>query len=200
MIYRYDGSDQKLGLMPDYSRYVTRYESGKLCGRTECIPLKEHFHCNSCKEEDANEFNDGLENGDSADRIFLKKEEMLRHFKWHKKRDEILSFGFLRYSPVDDCTRRFEKLQPCVHKGRQTHYHCLHQSCTKVYISTSDVQMHSNFHRKDSAILQEGFQRFRATEDCGLDTCAFKGHRTTHFHCLREGCGFTFKNKADMGK
>ncbi|CAD5124790.1 DgyrCDS13052 [Dimorphilus gyrociliatus] len=199
-IYRPEEIEQKNSLMPDYSRYVTRYESGKLCGRTECIPLKEHFHCNSCKEEDANEFNDGIESGDSADRIFLKKEEMIRHFKWHKKRDEILNFGFLRYSPVDDCTRRFEKLQPCIHKGRQTHYHCLHPSCTKVYISTSDVQMHSNFHRKDSAILQEGFQRFRATEDCGMPSCAFKGHRTTHFHCLREGCGFTFKNKADMEK
>ncbi|KAJ8320739.1 hypothetical protein KUTeg_002326 [Tegillarca granosa] len=72
--------------------------------------------------------------------------------------------------------------------------------CDKVYISTSDVQMHANYHRKDSAIIQEGFQRFRATEDCGTLTCAFYGQRTTHFHCRRNSCNFTFKNKADMEK
>ena len=47
---------------------------------------------------------------------------MIRHFKWHKKRDESLQHGFMRYSPIDDCT---EKFGPCTHNGRQTHYHCL---------------------------------------------------------------------------
>ena len=60
--------------------------------------------------------------------------------------------------------------------------------------------MHANYHRKDSAILQEGFQRFRASEDCGLPACAFNGQRTTHFHCMRNTCQYTFKNKADMGE
>ena len=50
------------------------------------------------------------------------------------------------------------------------------------YISTSDVQMHANYHRKDTAIIQEGFQRFRATEDCLTDFCPFQGQKTTHFH------------------
>ena len=74
------------------------------------------------------------------------------------------------------------------------------ESCDKVYISTSDVQMHANYHRKDSAIQQEGFQRFRASEDCGVELCSYQGQRTTHFHCKRPGCSFTFKNKADMGE
>ena len=60
--------------------------------------------------------------------------------------------------------------------------------------------MHANYHRKDSAIIQEGFQRFRATEDCATAYCAFNGQRTTHFHCRRPPCNYTFKNKADMGK
>lgn len=60
--------------------------------------------------------------------------------------------------------------------------------------------MHANYHRKDSAIIQEGFQRLRATEECRTSYCAFFGQRTTHFHCRREHCQFTFKNKADMGK
>ncbi len=59
--------------------------------------------------------------------------------------------------------------------------------------------MHANYHRKDSAIIQEGFQRFRAAEDCGTDNCTFRHQRTTHFHCRRPTCSFTFKNKADMG-
>lgn len=76
----------------------------------------------------------------------------------------------------------------------------LQDGCDKVYISTSDVQMHANYHRKDSAIMQEGFQRFRASEDCGQHACPFIGQRTTHFHCMRSQCTHTFKNKADMGK
>ena len=69
-----------------------------------------------------------------------------------------------------------------------------------MYISTSDVQMHANYHRKDSAIQQEGFQRYRASEDCGVELCTYNGQRTTHFHCKRQGCSYTFKNKADMGR
>lgn len=121
---------------------------------------------------------------------------MIRHFKWHKKRDESLQHGFMRYSPLDDCGDRYAN---CTHNKKQTHYHCIKEGCDKVYISTSDVQMHANYHRKDSAIIQEGFQRFRATEECGAQYCAFFGQRTTHFHCRRTGCRFTFKNKSDMG-
>lgn len=164
---------------------------------------REHFHCLDCHP-----------------RVFVKKEEMIRHFKWHKKRDESLANGFMRYSPGDDCNDRY---RGCPHNRKQTHYHCvmkvhswhllllpntlinpfkyitLQSTCDKVYISTSDVQMHANYHRKDSAIMQEGFQRFRATEDCATDYCAFNGQRTTHFHCIRPPCNYTFKNKADMG-
>ncbi|KAG1670498.1 Transcription factor castor [Nymphon striatum] len=129
--------------------------------------------------------------------VFVKKEEMIRHFKWHKKRDDSLQHGFLRYSPMDDCSEKFPN---CSHNRKQTHYHCLMESCDKVYISTSDVQMHANYHRKDSAIIKEGFQRFRATEDCGTQACTFYGQRTTHFHCRRPGCNYNFKNKADMEK
>lgn len=178
----------------------------------------------------------------------MKKEEMIRHFKWHKKRDESLTHGFLRCSPGDNCIERFKH---CPHHRKQTHYHCLKRGCDKVgpifilffnpldysylfsfckcvcqpmflnnfhfvfccffvcnpfywklqvYISTSDVQMHANYHRKDTAIIQEGFQRFRATENCLLESCAFFGQKTTHFHCRRDNCKHTFKNKADMGK
>ncbi|XP_039761041.1 uncharacterized protein LOC120634481 isoform X3 [Pararge aegeria] len=166
----------------DYSRYVKRYSSTLECGSSYCKDLgyREHFHCMDCTA-----------------RVFCKKEEMIRHFKWHKKRDESLAHGFMRYSPLDDCSERFSD---CPHNRSQTHYHCIQDGCDKVYISTSDVQMHANYHRKDSAILQEGFQRFRATESCSAPHCIFAGQRTTHFHCRRPGCTYTFKNKADMEK
>jgi hypothetical protein len=166
----------------DYTRYVKRFVNAADCGYSYCKELnyREHFHCMDCNS-----------------RVFVKKEEMIRHFKWHKKRDESLQHGFMRYSPCDDCSDKFPN---CSHNRKQTHYHCLKQGCDKVYISTSDVQMHANYHRKDSAIIQEGFQRFRATEDCLLESCSFYGQRTTHFHCRRQNCNHTFKNKADMGR
>ncbi|KAI2796502.1 Zinc finger protein castor 1 [Blomia tropicalis] len=168
----------------DYTHYVKRYGNSTECGNSLCKELnyREHFHCNalSCNS-----------------RVFMKKEEMIRHFKWHKKRDESLTHGFLRCSPADNCVERF---RTCPHHRKQTHYHCLKRGCDKVYISTSDVQMHANYHRKDTAIIQEGFQRFRATENCLLETCAFFGQKTTHFHCRRDNCSHTFKNKADMEK
>ncbi|XP_069193805.1 zinc finger protein castor homolog 1 isoform X8 [Procambarus clarkii] len=166
----------------DYSRYVKPYSSALECGHLPCREhnLREHFHCLECNSK-----------------VFSKKEEMIRHFKWHKKRDESLQHGFMRYSPSDDCSDRFNN---CSHNRKQTHYHCLKEGCDKVYISTSDVQMHANYHRKDSAIMQEGFQRFRASEDCGQPACSFNGQRTTHFHCMRSACNYTFKNKADMEK
>lgn len=54
--------------------------------------------------------------------VFIKKEEMVRHYKWHKKRDESLQHGFMRYSPLDDCSTKFGS---CTHNRRQTHYHCV---------------------------------------------------------------------------
>ncbi|XP_065170803.1 zinc finger protein castor homolog 1-like isoform X2 [Atheta coriaria] len=167
----------------DYSKYVKKFSSSMECGSPYCKELnyREHFHCLDCNS-----------------RVFLKKEEMIRHFKWHKKRDESLQHGFMRYSPLDDCSDRYGNC--CTHNKKQTHYHCIKEGCDKVYISTSDVQMHANYHRKDSAIIQEGFQRFRATEECGAAYCAFFGQRTTHFHCRRSNCRYTFKNKSDMEK
>jgi len=60
--------------------------------------------------------------------------------------------------------------------------------------------MHANFHRKDSEIVNEGFRRFRAHETCRIEDCPFFGKKISHYHCCREGCTHTFKNKADMGK
>lgn len=113
------------------------------CNNDQCAidKLREHFHC-------LDMFCMGV------NKVLCKREEVLRHLKWHKKRNESLTHGFLRFSSTDDCSIQFGE---CQHNGKQTHYHCLQGSCDKVYISTSDVQMHSNYHRKDSAIIKEGY-------------------------------------------
>ncbi|CAH8621288.1 unnamed protein product [Schistosoma rodhaini] len=165
--------------IPNLVESIKKYHSNDECGFDVCrsSKLREHYHCSICNK------------------IILRREEMIRHAKWHRKREESMQYGFMRYSPCDDCT-----IISCPHNGRQTHYHCMQSNCDKVYVSTSDVQMHANYHRKDAVIIQEGFQRFRATEDCGITKCPFYKECTTHFHCRRSNCHFTFKNKADMEK
>ena len=101
---------------------------------------REHFHCAvpMCKGKD-----------------FAKKEEMIRHSKWHQKMDEALKYGFRRVTPMDDCSDQFQvrdglscysrtsspspaplpyrppappsppSLQECSHNKKQTHYHCI---------------------------------------------------------------------------
>ncbi|XP_043655240.1 transcription factor castor isoform X2 [Drosophila teissieri] len=145
--------------------------------------LREHFHCHEdpCKGK-----------------ILSKKDDIIRHLKWHKKRKESLKLGFARFSSSDNCAPAYG--EGCAYNWKQTHYHCVYEHCPKVYVSTSDVQMHANFHRKDSEIVNEGFRRFRAHESCRIEECPFFGKKISHYHCCREGCNHTFKNKADMDK
>ncbi|KQS38473.1 transcription factor castor isoform X2 [Drosophila erecta] len=145
--------------------------------------LREHFHCH---EEPC------------QGKILSKKDDIIRHLKWHKKRKESLKLGFARFSSSDDCAPAYGA--GCAYNWKQTHYHCVYEHCPKVYVSTSDVQMHANFHRKDSEIVNEGFRRFRAHENCRIEDCPFFGKKISHYHCCREGCNHTFKNKADMDK
>ncbi|XP_049529797.1 uncharacterized protein LOC125948102 [Anopheles darlingi] len=173
-----------LELLHDNYGLIQRYASGYDCKHDKCQyeSLHEHFHCHDtfCRGK-----------------LLYKKYEIIRHLKWHKKRQESLKYGFYRFSSSDDCSIQYGA---CQHNYKHTHYHCVHENCDKVYISTSDVQMHANYHRKHEAIVKNGFQRFRATEDCNTEYCAFRHQRTTHFHCRRENCKYTFKNKADMEK
>lgn len=125
----------------DYSIFLMKYSSFTECGVSQCHAegIRDHFHCRHSEV--------------CAGTPLNKKEQITRHLKWHQKRSDSLSHGFLRFSSTDDCSAQFAE---CSHNRKQTHYHCLQQNCDKVYISTSDVQMHSNYHRKDSAIIQEG--------------------------------------------
>ena len=169
----------------DYTRYFKRFGSSLECGSFYCKDMnyREHFHCTvpMCKDKvrilsnmlrikyiqfckkdkilqpSTKRFPNSLQYFSAYPKVFAKKEEMIRHSKWHQKMDEAFKYGFRRVTPMDDCSEQFPG---CQHNKKQTHYHCIHtETCDKVYISTSDVQMHFNYHRKDNAIQREGFQR-----------------------------------------
>jgi len=64
----------------------------------------------------------------------MKKEDIIRHFKWHKKRSDSLQHGFMRFSPLEDCTQKFNQAD-CIHNGKHTHYHCLQVRHTALFTS-----------------------------------------------------------------
>ncbi|GCB69417.1 hypothetical protein scyTo_0012424, partial [Scyliorhinus torazame] len=159
------------------------FSGSQQCGHIHCAyQYREHYHC--------------LDPECNYQR-FTSKQDVIRHYNMHKKRDNSLQHGFMRFSPLDDCSVYYHG---CHLNGKSTHYHCMQVGCTKVYTSTSDVMTHENFHKKNAQLINDGFQRFRATEDCGTIGCQFYGQKTTHFHCRRPGCIFTFKNKCDIEK
>ncbi|VDP66656.1 unnamed protein product [Echinostoma caproni] len=90
---------------------IRKYGSFEECSSIKCqsAGMREHYHCQSCEK------------------IIVRREEMIRHAKWHRKREESLQYGFMRYSPGDNCA-----VTGCAHNGRQTHYHCLQPNCTKL--------------------------------------------------------------------
>ncbi|XP_039611544.1 zinc finger protein castor homolog 1 isoform X3 [Polypterus senegalus] len=166
-----------------YQKYIARFSGSQHCGHLHCAyQYREHYHC--------------LDPECNYQR-FTSKQDVIRHYNMHKKRDNSLQHGFMRFSPLDDCSVYYHG---CHLNGKSTHYHCMQVGCNKVYTSTSDVMTHENFHKKNAQLINDGFQRFRATEDCGTVECQFYGQKTTHFHCRRPGCTFTFKNKCDIEK
>ncbi|XP_062822122.1 zinc finger protein castor homolog 1 isoform X6 [Anolis carolinensis] len=166
-----------------YQKYIARFSGSQHCGHMHCAyQYREHYHC--------------LDPECNYQR-FTSKQDVIRHYNMHKKRDNSLQHGFMRFSPLDDCSVYYHG---CHLNGKSTHYHCMQVGCNKVYTSTSDVMTHENFHKKNTQLINDGFQRFRATEDCGTVDCQFYGQKTTHFHCRRPGCTFTFKNKCDIEK
>uniref|UniRef100_A0A3P9PPV8 Castor zinc finger 1 n=1 Tax=Poecilia reticulata TaxID=8081 RepID=A0A3P9PPV8_POERE len=179
------------GLPPDkpasddvnlYQKYIA-FSGSQHCGHVHCAyQYREHYHC---MDPECNY------------QRFTSKQDVIRHYNMHKKRDNSLQHGFMRFSPLDDCSVYYHG---CHLNGKSTHYHCMQVGCSKVYTSTSDVMTHENFHKKNAQLINDGFQRFRATEDCGTVGCQFYGQKTTHFHCRRPGCTFTFKNKCDIEK
>ncbi|KAH8858049.1 Transcription factor castor [Schistosoma japonicum] len=103
-------TESDLHSIPNLVESIKKYHSNEECGFDVCrsSKIREHYHCGICNK------------------ILLRREEMIRHAKWHRKREESMQHGFMRYSPCDDCT-----IASCPHNGRQTHYHCMQSNCDK---------------------------------------------------------------------
>uniref|UniRef100_A0A096M7Y5 Castor zinc finger 1 n=1 Tax=Poecilia formosa TaxID=48698 RepID=A0A096M7Y5_POEFO len=189
------GESLQNGLPPDkpasddvnlYQKYIARFSGSQHCGHVHCAyQYREHYHC---MDPECNY------------QRFTSKQDVIRHYNMHKKRDNSLQHGFMRFSPLDDCSVYYHG---CHLNGKSTHYHCMQVHCSSpspTYTHGHKHMTHENFHKKNAQLINDGFQRFRATEDCGTVGCQFYGQKTTHFHCRRQGCTFTFKNKCDIEK
>ncbi len=59
---------------------------------------------------------------------FTSKQDVIRHYNMHKKRDNSLQHGFMRFSPLDDCSVYYHG---CHLNGKSTHYHCMQVNHSK---------------------------------------------------------------------
>ncbi|KAK2105901.1 Zinc finger protein castor 1 [Saguinus oedipus] len=85
-----------------------RFSGSQHCGHIHCAyQYREHYHC--------------LDPECNYQR-FTSKQDVIRHYNMHKKRDNSLQHGFMRFSPLDDCSVYYHG---CHLNGKSTHYHCM---------------------------------------------------------------------------
>lgn len=58
----------------------------------------------------------------------------------HKKRDNSLQHGFMRFSPLDDCSVYYHG---CHLNGKSTHYHCMQVQCTDTTTVAAAARSHA---------------------------------------------------------
>lgn len=74
---------------------------------------------------------------------FTSKQDVIRHYNMHKKRDNSLQHGFMRFSPLDDCSVYYHG---CHLNGKSTHYHCMQVN--------THAHIHSYTHTKHARTLE----------------------------------------------
>ncbi|VDK20504.1 unnamed protein product [Taenia asiatica] len=126
----------------DHKDLLKKFSSFHECGNAQCrtAGLKEHFHCTECYK------------------VINRREETIRHVKWHRKRMESLQYGFMRYSSSDNCGYNH-----CTHNMKQTHYHCIRANCSKVRKVSAhlDVSCGKCSHVRDSKIPLQSHYPFQ---------------------------------------
>uniref|UniRef100_A0A8C9G8S1 C2H2-type domain-containing protein n=1 Tax=Pavo cristatus TaxID=9049 RepID=A0A8C9G8S1_PAVCR len=187
-----------------YQKYIARFSGSQHCGHIHCAyQYREHYHC--------------LDPECNYQR-FTSKQDVIRHYNMHKKRDNSLQHGFMRFSPLDDCSVYYHG---CHLNGKSTHYHCMQVTqlhcapgphgqplspprcpcrrpgCTFTFKNKCDIEKHKSYHIKDDAYAKDGFKKFYKYEECKYEGCVYS-KATNHFHCIRAGCGFTFTSTSQM--
>ncbi|KAG6936402.1 castor zinc finger 1, partial [Chelydra serpentina] len=87
-------------------------------------------------------------------------------------------------------------LQHCEFRMRG-HYHCLRPGCYFVTNITTKLPWHVKKHEKAERRAANGFKYFTKREECGRLGCKYN-QVNSHFHCIREGCQFSFLLKHQM--
>ena len=106
---------------------------------------------------------------------------MIRHFKWHKKRDESLQHGFMRYSPLDSCEGKFGS---CTHDGRQTHYHCLQVSISQTLYHCVQISLiHMHYYCLQVSLIQAHYHCLQISVVQAHYYCLQGSIIQTHQHC-----------------
>ncbi|KAB1269258.1 Zinc finger protein castor-like protein 1 [Camelus dromedarius] len=77
------------------------------------------------------------------------------------------------------------------------HYHCLRTGCYFVTNITTKLPWHIKKHEKAERRAANGFKYFTKREECGRLGCKYN-QVNSHFHCIREGCQFSFLLKHQM--
>uniref|UniRef100_T1GKV9 C2H2-type domain-containing protein n=1 Tax=Megaselia scalaris TaxID=36166 RepID=T1GKV9_MEGSC len=126
-----------------------------------------------------------------------KREEIIRHLKWHKKRIESINFGFMRFSASDDCSRSFPAPPPLFKDQKTTHFHCIRDTCKFTFKNKADIVVaHRKHHEKHDSVKTSGFIKISQNESCFLnednDRESEEGGnpaecvhslKQTHYHC-----------------
>uniref|UniRef100_H2ZKM9 C2H2-type domain-containing protein n=1 Tax=Ciona savignyi TaxID=51511 RepID=H2ZKM9_CIOSA len=72
-----------------FDKYISKYSSKNSCMQASCPHInRDHFHCTD---------------SDCNFQRFTNKSDVIRHYNMHKKRDNSLAHGFMRFAPTDDC-------------------------------------------------------------------------------------------------
>jgi len=104
---------------------LQQYRINQDCEKLECEFNKKmsHFHCKRCPYNCT----------DSS--------KVLTHRKHHAKLDNIANQGFQKYSTVDDCGNNL-----CPYARKQTHFHCLKDSCKSAVLGPTQMASHKAKH------------------------------------------------------
>ncbi|XP_026542239.1 zinc finger protein castor homolog 1 [Notechis scutatus] len=197
-----------------YQKYIARFSGSQHCGHIHCAyQYREHYHC--------------LDPECNYQR-FTSKQDVIRHYNMHKKRDNSLQHGFMRFSPLDDCSVYYHG---CHLNGKSTHYHCMQVNGQPAWDGQGSgpttgntitmptaagakkrfwiIEDMSPFGKRrktpssrkmlDEGMMLEGFRRYDLYEDCKDANCQFS-LKVTHYHCTRENCGYKFCGRTHMYK
>ncbi|KFV03635.1 Zinc finger protein castor 1, partial [Pterocles gutturalis] len=105
-------------------------------------------------------------------------------------------FAYYSLQCLYTLTCLFAPLQHCEFRMRG-HYHCLRPGCYFVTNITTKLPWHVKKHEKAERRAANGFKYFTKREECGRLGCKYN-QVNSHFHCIREGCQFSFLLKHQM--